>query len=174
VTQVRSFAPVIGANPRVIILGSMPGVASLEAVQYYAHPQNAFWRIMGSLFGFDHAVDYDARIGEIRKLPIILWDSLHSCHRPGSLDSNIDMKSAEPNDFPALLERYPEIRAIFFNGATSEKYFRRLALPQLPADLDVELLRLPSTSPAHAGMTFEQKLAAWQQILSYLDQPRPI
>jgi hypoxanthine-DNA glycosylase len=147
----------------------MPGVASLEAMQYYAHPRNAFWPIMGELFDFDHEVDYDARIGEIRKLPIILWDSLQSCHRPGSLDSNIDIKSAEPNDFPALLERHSEIRAIFFNGATSEKYFRRLALPNLPPDLDIELLRLPSTSPAHAGMTFERKLDAWREVLAYLD-----
>jgi hypoxanthine-DNA glycosylase len=168
-SRIQSFAPVIGANPRIIVLGSMPGVASLEAVQYYAHPQNAFWRIMGSLFDFDHQVDYDARIDEIRKQPIILWDSLQSCHRPGSLDSSIDLESARANNFPDLLNRFPEIRAIFFNGAASEKYFRSLALPNLRPDLDVELLRLPSTSPAHAGMTFEQKLDAWRQILAYLD-----
>jgi hypoxanthine-DNA glycosylase len=151
----------------------MPGVASLEAVQYYAHPRNTFWPIMGELFGFDHAVDYDTRIDEIRKLPIILWDSLQSCYRPGSLDSNIDADSARANDFPALLGRFPGIRVIFFNGATSEKYFRRLALPQLPADLDVDLRRIPSTSPANAGMSFEEKLAAWREILDYLEPPRP-
>jgi len=171
VARVQSFEPVIGNRPRIVILGSMPGVASLEAVQYYAHPRNAFWPIMGELFGFDHAVDYDSRIGEIRKLPIILWDSLQSCHRPGSLDSNIDIESARANDFPGLLQRFPEIRAIFFNGATSEKYFYRLALPKLPPDLDIELLRLPSTSPAHAGMTFEQKLVAWRRILPLLVEP---
>lgn len=168
--RVESFEPVIGRRPRIVILGSMPGVASLEAVQYYAHPQNAFWRIMGTLFGFDHAVDYHTRIGEIRKLPLILWDSLQSCHRPGSLDSSIDLGSARANDFPGLLDRFPDIRAIFFNGAASEKYFRRLALPELQADLDIELRRLPSTSPAHAGMAFEQKLEAWREILLYLDQ----
>ena len=159
----------IGTNPRVIVLGSMPGVASLEAVQYYAHPRNAFWPIMGELFDFDHAVDYDTRIGEIRKLPIILWDSLQSCHRPGSLDSNIDLESARANDFPTLLDRYPEISAIFFNGATSEKYFRKLALPLLPQPPDFELVRMPSTSPAHAGMSFDRKLAAWRRVLDYLD-----
>ena len=168
-SRVQSFEPVIGSNPRVVILGSMPGVASLEAVQYYAHPRNAFWPIMGRLFGFDHEVDYDARIDEIRSLPIILWDSLQSCHRPGSLDSNIDVDSARANDFPGLLKRFPQLRAIFFNGATSEKYFRRLALPELPGAGDIELVRLPSTSPANAGMTFDQKLAAWRQILSHLD-----
>ena len=167
--RVQSFEPVIGTDPRIVILGSMPGVASLEAVQYYAHPRNAFWPIMGKLFGFDHEVEYDTRIEEIRKLPVILWDSLRSCHRPGSLDSNIDLETAQANDFPDLLKRHAEIRAIFFNGATSEQYFRRLALPQLPDDLDLDLTRLPSTSPAHAGMSFTQKLAAWRQILAHLN-----
>ena len=168
-TRIKSFPPVIGDNPRVIILGSMPGVASLEAVQYYAHPRNAFWPIMGSLFGFDYETGYETRVDEIRKLPLILWDSLQSCHRPGSLDSSIDMQSAQANDFPGLLKRYPGIRAIFFNGGASEKYFRKLALSRLPADIEIELCRLPSTSPAHAGMSFEGKLAAWRQILAHLD-----
>ena len=147
----------------------MPGVASLEAVQYYAHPRNAFWPIMGELFGFDHEVDYESRLEGLRRLPIILWDSLQSCHRPGSLDSNINMKSAQPNDFPGLLNRYPAIRAIFFNGAASENYFRKLALPQLPDNLALHFQRLPSTSPAHAGMSFTQKLTAWRQILPHLN-----
>lgn len=168
-SEVQSFAPVVGVNPRVLILGSMPGVASLEAVQYYAHPRNAFWPIMGELFDFDHALDYELRIGEIEKLPIILWDSLQSCHRPGSLDSSIDMKSARANDFPGLLGRFPEIRAIFFNGATSEKYFRKLALPKLASAVGIELLRLPSTSPANAGMSYAQKLDAWRRLLDFID-----
>ncbi len=167
--QVRSFEPIIGHQPRVIILGSMPGVASLEAVQYYAHPRNAFWPIIGELFGFDHAVDYEARVRQIESLPIILWDSLKACHRPGSLDSNIDDESAEANDFPWLLQQHPRIRAVFFNGATSEKYFRKLALPLLPQIDAIELIRMPSTSPANAGMSFEQKLAAWRRLLDYLD-----
>ncbi len=167
--QVESFAPVIGVNPRVIVLGSMPGVASLEAVQYYAHPRNAFWPIIGELFGFDHAVDYESRIRRIESLPIILWDSLKACYRPGSLDSSIDVATAEANDFPGLLRHHSQIRAIFFNGATSEKYFRRLALPHLPQSEDIELVRMPSTSPANAGISFEQKLAAWRRLLDYLD-----
>ena len=167
-TRVHSFEPIIGRDPRAIILGSMPGVASLEAAQYYAHPRNAFWPIMGELFGFDHRADYDLRISEIRKLPIILWDSLQSCHRPGSLDSSIAIESARANDFPSLLKRFSEVRAIFFNGATSEKYFRRLALSKLPAAAGIELVRLPSTSPANAGMSFEQKLTAWRRLLDYL------
>ena len=146
----------------------MPGVASLEALQYYAHPRNAFWPIMGRLFGFDAAAEYGDRIRSIEALPIILWDSLKACHRPGSLDSNIDVDTAEANDFPWLLQNHPGIRAILFNGATSEKYFRKLALPLLPEADRVELIRMPSTSPANAGMTFEQKLAAWRRLLDYL------
>ena len=165
--EVQSFEPVIGHCPRVIILGSMPGVASLEAVQYYAHPRNAFWPIMGALFDIDADADYDSRINQISEKPLILWDTLRSCRRPGSLDSNIDLASARPNDFPGLLRRYLEIRAVCFNGAASEKYFRQLVLPGL--DLGgIALIRMPSTSPANAGMSYRQKLDAWRQILDYL------
>jgi double-stranded uracil-DNA glycosylase len=169
VYQVQSFEPVIGRRPRIIILGSMPGVASLEAVQYYAHPRNAFWSLMTELFGIDHEAGYESRISEIEKLPLILWDTLQACYRPGSLDSNIDTSSAQANDFPALLRQFPDIRAIAFNGATSEKYFRKLVVPTLPGVTDIELLRMPSTSPANAGMNFEQKLAAWRRILEFID-----
>lgn len=168
-SRVQSFAPIIGRQPRVVILGSMPGVASLEALQYYAHPRNAFWPILGELFGIDPMAEYEARIRELEKLPVILWDTLQACHRPGSLDSDIDADSARANDFPGLLRRFPEIRAILFNGATSEKYFRQLVVPQLPDPLSIQLLKMPSTSPAHAGMRFEEKLAAWRRLLEFTD-----
>lgn len=168
-SRVQSFAPVIGRQPRIVILGSMPGVASLEAAQYYAHPRNAFWPIIGELFGIDPVQDYESRIGQLEKLPLILWDTLQACHRPGSLDSNIDAGSVCANDFPELLSRFPDIRAILFNGATSEKYFRQLVTPKLPEPLEIELIRMPSTSPAHAGMRFEQKLAAWRKMLDFID-----
>ena len=167
-SRVRSFSPVIGINPRIVVLGSMPGVASLEAVQYYAHPRNAFWPIMGRIFAFEHEVDYADRIAAIERLPLILWDSLQSCVRPGSLDSDIDLATARANDFPGLFAEHAGIRAVFCNGATSEKYFRRLALPLLEDRFEFDLVRLPSTSPANAGMKFEQKLAAWRSILDYL------
>ena len=166
--KIQSFAPIVGSRPRIVILGSMPGVASLEAVQYYAHPRNAFWPIMGRLFNFEHRVDYDERIAALEQLPVILWDSLRSCVRPGSLDSAIDETTAEANDFPWLLQQHPHIRAIFCNGATSERYFRKLALPIIPEPHQFELIRMPSTSPANAGMNFEQKLCAWRRLLDYL------
>jgi hypoxanthine-DNA glycosylase len=144
-------------------------VASLEAVQYYAHPRNAFWPIMGELFAVNHKASYESRICELEKLPLILWDTLQACRRPGSLDSNIDISSAQANDFPALLRQSPDISAIAFNGATSEKYFRKLVVPILPGITDIELLRMPSTSPANAGISFAQKLAAWRRILDFID-----
>lgn len=167
-TRVQSFAPIIGTDPRIIVVGSMPGVASLEAVQYYAHPRNAFWPIMGQLFGIDHRASYRSRVRQLEGLPLILWDTLQACHRPGSLDSNIDADSVRANDFAGLLGEFPAIRAIVFNGAAAEKYFRRLVVPQLPNALDIELIKMPSTSPAHAGMSFEQKLADWRRLLDYL------
>ena len=167
--RVQSFEPIVGRRPRILILGSMPGVASLEAVQYYAHPRNAFWPIMGELFAVNHKASYESRICGLEKLPLILWDTLQVCRRPGSLDSNIDISSAQANDFPALLRQFPEINAIVFNGATSEKYFRKLVVPILPGITDIDLLRMPSTSPANAGMSFAQKLAAWRRILDFID-----
>ena len=166
--EVQSFEPIVGHRPRIIILGSMPGVASLEAVQYYAHPRNAFWPIMGELFGIDHHGSYPQRIRQVSALPLILWDTLESCHRPGSLDSNISRDSVAANDIPGLVARYPGIRAIAFNGATSEKFFRQLVVKQLPSE-DIKLIRLPSTSPANAAMNFEQKLKAWRQLLEFID-----
>jgi hypoxanthine-DNA glycosylase len=99
------------------------------------------------LLGFDHEVDYVTRIQQIESRPIILWDSLKACYRPGSLDSKIDDATAEANDFPWLLRQHPEIRAILFNGATSEKYFRKLALPLLTQADQIELLRMPVDQP---------------------------
>jgi len=147
----------------------MPGVASLEAVQYYAHPRNAFWPIMAELFAIDQRASYAERIRQVTRLPLILWDTLQSCHRPGSLDSNIDANSVRANDFPRLLQCCPDIKAILFNGATSEKYFKQLVVPQMGDQLDIELLRMPSTSPANAGMNFEQKLVVWRRILDFID-----
>ena len=166
--QVQSFAPVIGKNPRILVLGSMPGVASLEAVQYYAHPRNAFWPIMAELFGIDATADYERRIEQVGEAPLILWDTLKHCVRPGSLDSAIQRDSVEANDIPTLLNDFPQVKAVACNGATSANYFRKLVMPQLEASA-IELLPMPSTSPANAGMTFTQKLEAWRHLLDFID-----
>jgi hypoxanthine-DNA glycosylase len=167
--RVESFAPVVGKHPRILILGSMPGIASLEAVQYYAHPRNAFWPIMAELFDIDASADYAGRIAQISQQPVVLWDTLKRCYRPGSLDSAIARDSVESNDIPGLLQQHPQIRAVACNGATSADYFRKLVLPQLAGSAAIELLKMPSTSPANAGMSFAQKLAAWRRLLDYID-----
>jgi hypoxanthine-DNA glycosylase len=164
---VQSFDPVIGANPRVLILGSMPGVASLEAQQYYAHPRNGFWPIMAELFGVDWAEDYADRIQQLSQLPVILWDVLKSCQREGSLDSDICSSEFEPNAIAPLLKQYDSVRLIAFNGATAEKFFRQRVVPLISDLQRFDLVRLPSTSPAHASKNRQQKLEEWRVITTY-------
>lgn len=165
---VHSFEPVIGSDPRILILGSMPGVISLQAVQYYAHPRNAFWPIMANLFGIDIDGGYQKRIEQVNRMPVVLWDTIKACHRDGSLDSNIQKHQIEANDIPALLDKYSCIKLIAFNGATSEKYFNQLVKPKLSENQIIDLVRFPSTSPANAGMKFEEKLSHWRRLLDYL------
>jgi TDG/mug DNA glycosylase family protein len=163
-TAVSSFAPIEGDFARVLILGSMPGVASLNADQYYAHPQNAFWKIMEEILGISASADYEARIEALKRSNIALWDVLESCIRPGSMDAAIDMDSAKVNDIKTLLQRHPGINVIFFNGGIAEKVFKKRALPLL-GDFSVKYIRLPSTSPAHASMSFESKVMAWRDAI---------
>ncbi len=156
-----SFAPHIDAQARVIILGSMPGIRSLDAAEYYAHPQNAFWRIMASLFGIDRAWPYEERLSRLLGERVALWDVLQACQREGSLDSMIRPESEVANDFASLFARYPQLEYVYFNGSKAESFFNRTVKPSL--DLPhLHYQRLPSTSPAHAAMSFERKLAAWQ------------
>lgn len=165
---VESFEPVVGANPRVLILGSMPGIASLEAQQYYAHPRNAFWPIMAELFDVKWSDDYELRIRQVKCLPLILWDTLKACHREGSLDSAILKDKIAANDIVGLLNEYTGIRLIAFNGATSEKYFKQTVAKLLTHKQQLDQVRLPSTSPAHASKNFQQKLEQWKVITNYL------
>ena len=159
-----SFAPVIGAKPRVLILGSMPGQRSLDAQQYYAHPRNAFWPIMAELLGFDPTLGYPERLDQLKRRGIALWDVMAECQRPGSLDSDIVESSIAPNDFSGLLRAQPSIEVIFFNGAKAEQAFNRYVVKTLPAPQHaIARVRLPSTSPAHASMSITQKQTRWTQ-----------
>lgn len=162
---VKSFPPIENRSARVLILGTMPGEASLRAGQYYAHPQNAFWRIAGELLGFDPGLAYAARVDRVRDAGIAIWDVLRSCTRKGSLDSAIEAASAVPNDFPGFLEQHPRLERICFNGAKAEVLFARHVRPHLATGWEIGYLRLPSTSPAHAGRPFSEKLQAWRAIL---------
>lgn len=168
---ITSFPPIISSISTVLILGSMPGEMSLRLQQYYAHPRNIFWRIMEDLTGIPAQADYAERAKRLAPTGIALWDSLKACERPdSSLDSRIVVETEEPNDFSELLKTYPTIRAICFNGKKSERVFRKRVLdgitPSIRQRLDI--ISLPSTSPANAGYTYEQKLARWRVILDYL------
>lgn len=165
----QAFPPVTPAHPRVLVLGSMPGVASLRAGQYYAHPRNAFWFIMGRMFGATPELPYAQRLACLKQHHIALWDVIHRCCRPGSLDTAIDPASVQANDFNAFLRRHRSLRAICFNGASVEALFRRHALPAIDPALLPALVRLPSTSPANARLGLEEKARAWAVIREFLE-----
>lgn len=141
----------------------MPGVASLQAGEYYAHPRNAFWRIMGDLFAAGLDLPYAQRVERLSRQHVAVWDVLAHCERPGSLDADIVVDSAQANDFAALLAGLPELRWVFFNGAAAERYFLKVVAPTLAAP-HLQFAKLPSTSPAHAGLSYTGKLAAWESV----------
>lgn len=158
------FPPVHARNARVLVLGSMPGEASLRAAQYYAHPQNKFWPMMGELVGASPMLPYQQRLNRLTGAGIALWDVLASCEREGSLDSAIRDETAEINDFASLFSAHPRVGSVLFNGAKAEHAFRRFALGALHGR-DLKLVRLPSTSPANASQPYSTKLMAWREAL---------
>jgi hypoxanthine-DNA glycosylase len=147
--------PVIARDTRLVVLGSFPGVASLAARQYYAHPRNQFWPLLSALWSVDlSALPYARRVAVLRTRGLGLWDVYASCRREGSLDSAI--ADAQPNDLASLRRRAPRLRAVAHNGGESARFMRATAA------LGVPVVRLPSTSPANASWSFERKLAAWR------------
>lgn len=146
----------------MLILGSLPSRASLEAGKYYAHPRNAFWRIMGDLVGASG--DYPERCACLVRHGIAVWDVLASSVRPGSLDAAIRTDTAVCNDFDAFFGEQPGLRVVCFNGRTAERLFRRLVMPDSPGGGPV-FSALPSTSPAHAAMSYRQKLERWRAVI---------
>jgi len=163
--QAQGFKPVARPDARVLVLGTLPGPMSLAMSQYYAQPRNAFWPIMGALFGAFPALAYRERLQLLTRNRVALWDVCRSAYRQGALDASIDSRSIVPNDFAAFFGRHRQVRLICFNGQTAGKLFQRLVLPGLPALMQqVPRLTLPSTSPAHAAMRFEQKLEQWKSV----------
>lgn len=157
-TRRRGFPPVIDQRSRVLVLGSFPSTASLAAQQYYAHPRNQFWRVVGAVINQPlPEIPYAARLGAVRDAGIAIWDIYASCEREGSLDAAI--RDAAENDLAALQKSAPALRRICFNGRTAAKRLREIEA------LGYEAVVLPSTSPANAGMTFEEKLARWRTAL---------
>ncbi|MDZ7794202.1 MAG: DNA-deoxyinosine glycosylase [Spirochaetia bacterium] len=191
--MIYGFPPIIGEQPRVLILGSMPGVKSLELGQYYGHQQNHFWRIMSELLGRPMPGGYAGRTAMLCEAGIAVWDVFDSCRREGSLDQSI--REAIPNDVPGLLRKYPSIRLVVFNGRKAEQGFYRAVkelyseavnaadfskksklsklteLLELPELREREFRRLPSTSPipTRRHKRWQDKLDEWRIILKYLD-----
>ncbi len=160
------FPPIVGARAKILVLGSLPSQKSIEAFEYYAHPQNVFWRIMGELFGAAPETSYATRTESLRSNRIAVWDVLSSSVRPGSMDSAIDVSSASANDFAAFFEANTDIELVCFNGQKAARMFEDLILrrhSELQGGLQFETL--PSTSPAYASMSFEDKLTKWSIVL---------
>lgn len=160
-TRHASFPPVVDPNTTILILGSLPGAASLAAGSYYAHPRNQFWRLAGAVIGVDlAALPYEERLSALLRHRIGLWDVIADAERAGSLDAAIRNPAA--NDLQGLVASLPELRTIGFNGATAA----RIGRAQLGSLAErYRLVPLPSSSPAHAGLSFEAKLRSWQQLL---------
>jgi len=159
------FRPVATPDSRVLILGTLPGPVSLEKRQYYAQSRNAFWPIMGELFGAAPELAYGERLQKLKLHSVALWDVCHSAYREGALDAAIDPASIVPNDLARFLRSHAAVRLICFNGQTAGKLYRQLVRPGLPENLrDIRCETLPSTSPAYAAMRFDQKLARWQVV----------
>lgn len=157
--KLKGLAPILDERARVLILGSFPSEASLAAQQYYAHKQNQFWKILGSVLGLPlFELDYAAKQAAVKDAGIAIWDVYESCERAGSLDSAI--RNGQPNDFARLKKSAPALRRVLFNGQTPGRFAPRLAA------LGLETCIMPSTSPANASWNFGRKLAAWRDGLA--------
>jgi double-stranded uracil-DNA glycosylase len=172
VVRISSFAPIETASARILILGSIPGERSLQAGQYYAHPQNAFWGILGQFCGFESGMPYPERVHRLCLAGIAVWDVLQTCERAGSLDTSILPASETPNDLLAFLDGHVALRGILCNGSKAFTALQRFAKGALAARSPaIEVLRLPSTSPANAGIPRAAKAKAWQETLGRLLRP---
>jgi hypoxanthine-DNA glycosylase len=163
-TRSVSFAPVSRPDARVLILGTLPGAESLRRQEYYAKSQNAFWRIFGELAGAGPDMPYQQRLEALKDARLALWDVCASARREGSLD--VKIREMQPNDFQRFFRDHRDVELICFNGRTAEKLFERFVAPEMPEGFrNIARKTLPSTSPAHAAMRFEQKLALWRAAL---------
>ena len=166
-SQNFGFPAIANRHAKILILGSMPGNKSLEENQYYAHPRNAFWPIMFKLLKSNTDLNYNQCKRLLNNNNIALWDVLKSCYREGSLDSSIDQSSIITNDFNDFFMKHNKIVAVFFNGGEAERLFKKHVTKEL-INKELEYRKLPSTSPAHAAMSFNQKLVNWKAIKDFI------
>ena len=162
---IHGFSPVSCPDARILILGSMPSIKSLDIQEYYAHPRNAFWKIMAALFRFDPDAPYPQRKSALKESGVALWDVMAACTRRSSLDSDIIESSVVANDFRSFYGQHRQISQIYFNGLKAESSYRKFVGPGLPTDHAIPGLRLPSSSPANARMTFAEKLETWKRLI---------
>ncbi|HNT27947.1 MAG TPA: DNA-deoxyinosine glycosylase [bacterium] len=172
--KLTGFPAVVGKRPTILILGSMPGERSLTMREYYGHPQNSFWRIMGTLCGAVPELPYEQRLAALKRHGIALWDVLKHCERIGSGDGDIRRESEVPNAIGDLLRKHPTIRAVALNGGKARQAFRRHIWPTLPDAVTARLtiLELPSTSPACAMISYKEKLHRWREVERFLRSTR--
>lgn len=164
-TLIHSFAPIADPQATRLLLGSMPGKASLAAGRYYAHPHNRFWPIIEAVLKVPSHLGYEDRCEQLRRAGVAVWDVLKTCTRTSSLDSDIVEASIIPNDFAAFFRAHPHIQVIYFNGAKAEAVYKRHVLPTLgESAAGITRVRLPSTSPANASIPLQAKLALWKQL----------
>jgi hypoxanthine-DNA glycosylase len=162
----KSFGYVARADARVLILGSLPGKVSLERSEYYALPHNSFWRIMGEIVGAARDLPYQDRLRLLKENHIAVWDVCAVGFRAGSLDSAIQLSTVKANDISGFLRAHPKVGLICFNGQKAKEIYDRKVMQKPPALFErIDYVVLPSTSPAHAGMPYEQKLARWRLVL---------
>lgn len=164
----KAFPPLESENSRVLVLGSMPSQKSLELQQYYGHPQNAFWKIMAALTGVSHDAPYQLRAEALLEMGVSVWDTIASCHRPGSMDADIDASTITVNDFSGFIQRHKNLQCVLFNGQASAKTFHRHLGKSYLADSGIESLVMPSTSPAYASMSLDKKQTIWLNALDAL------
>jgi len=159
--------PIAGQDPKVLILGSMPGKTSLRLQKYYAHSQNSFWFIMGEICRAKAELSYPERTSRLTKVGIALWDVLKTCEREGSLDNHILKHTEVPNDFNGFLQHYPTVEIICFNGQEAARSFEKLVMPMLVTDLreKIKLITLPSTSPANTAVSKIEKVTVWTETI---------
>jgi TDG/mug DNA glycosylase family protein len=159
--MIIAFPPILPENPHTLILGTMPGGKSLERKQYYAHPQNQFWKFMGDIYGAGPNLPYEERIRILKGQGVAVWDVLYACTRQGSMDANI--KNGIVNNFEEFYQQNPNISLVVFDSLTAEKIYKKQVMPTLSKKLEYK--RVPSPSPAHARLPYAAKLALWSNAL---------
>jgi TDG/mug DNA glycosylase family protein len=169
--MITGFPPIAATNAKILILGSVPGIASLEKQEYYGHPHNSFWNIIAQFADCPPLLTYEQKKAVLIENEIALWDVLKHCQREGSLDSSIESQSIVINDFELFFKEHPDIRFVLFNGTKAEKEYKKRVIPLIGPQFDhLTYYRLPSTSPAMAQLSKQEKLQKWLAVMNKIKE----